>query len=230
MAMFICGFASCDSKKSVSLKTEVDSVSYLIGASYGHGLKQNFKTAPGDPINVKAMVAGFNNFALGDDSLFLGKTEQELQEYVNGYFTRAQNAASLVTKEEGEQWLAQNKGKSGVITTPSGLQYQSLTEGTGIKPELEDTVVVHYTGKLITKDGIGETFDSSVDRGEPARFAVNQVIQGWQEGIQIMPAGSKYMFWIPSELAYGDRGNPSIKPNSALQFEVELLEVLKKKK
>ena len=110
------------------------------------------------------------------------------------------------------------------MTTERGLQYQVITEGTGAKPTETDKVKVHYTGTLLD----GTKFDSSLDRGEPAEFGVNQVIKGWTEGLQIMPVGSKYIFWIPSELAYGERGaGRDIKPNSVLKFEVELLEIVK---
>jgi FKBP-type peptidyl-prolyl cis-trans isomerase FkpA/FKBP-type peptidyl-prolyl cis-trans isomerase FklB len=225
MAMVVFGMASCDSKKSVSLKTELDSVSYAIGAQYGHGLSQSVKTAPGDPIDIKILASAFYEAALSGDSLFLGKTDQQLNEFVNAYFMKAQQQQSLVTKEEGDKFLAENKTKPGVITTESGLQYKVLTEGTGIKPTIEDTVLVHYTGKFLD----GTVFDSSVERGEPLKFPVGGVIQGWGEGVMLMPTGSKYQFWIPSELGYGAQGNQVIKPNSTLEFEVELLEVLKKK-
>lgn len=127
-------------------------------------------------------------------------------------------------KAENEKFLAENKTKEGVITTESGLQYKVITEGTGAKPTKDDKVKVHYTGTLLD----GTKFDSSLDRGEPAQFGVGQVIKGWTEGLQIMPVGSKYIFWIPSDLAYGERGaGRDIKPNSVLKFEVELLEIVK---
>ncbi|MDR1722803.1 MAG: FKBP-type peptidyl-prolyl cis-trans isomerase [Tannerella sp.] len=219
--------SSCDSKKSVSFKTEIDTVSYFLGASYGHGLKEQFKQAPGDPINIDALIKGFVDGAESKDSIFtlFGKSEQDMQSFVNGYFQKAMQDQAQKTKEEGEVFLASNKTKSGVISTESGLQYKVLTEGTGIKPTLEDTVLVHYTGKFLD----GTVFDSSVQRGEPIKFPVQGVIQGWSEGVQLMPKGSKYMFWIPYNLAYGEQGNQIIKPNSTLEFEVELLDVLKKK-
>ena len=123
--------------------------------------------------------------------------------------------------------MNENKTKKDVITTESGLQYQVVTEGTGEKPTAEDKVKVHYTGTLLD----GTVFDSSVERGEPAEFGVGQVIKGWTEVLQLMPAGSKYIVWIPSELAYGERGaGGDIKPNSTLKFEIELLEIVKDKK
>ena len=169
------------------------------------------------------LIAGFIQ-AIKGDSAAMKMTPQEAQQYLQTYFVEAQAREAAKSKEEGEKFLAENKTKEGVITTESGLQYQVVTEGTGAKPTAEDRVKVHYTGTLLD----GTKFDSSVDRGEPAEFGVNQVIKGWTEGLQIMPAGSKYIFWIPSELAYGERGaGQDIKPNSVLKFEVELLEVIK---
>jgi FKBP-type peptidyl-prolyl cis-trans isomerase FkpA/FKBP-type peptidyl-prolyl cis-trans isomerase FklB len=216
--------SSCDSKKSVSLKSDMDSVSYIIGASYGQGLREQIKQYP-TPGNLDALISGFINAAEGD-SVYLGMDIQAAQTFVNSYFQNLQTRIAEDTKGEGEKFLAENKAKSGVITTQSGLQYKVITEGTGEKPAAEDTVKVHYTGKLLD----GTVFDSSIERGEPISFPLNGVIPGWSEGVQLMPVGSKYMFWIPSDLAYGTQ-SPSqlIKPNSTLEFEVELLEVKKAK-
>ena len=179
---------------------------------------------PGGEANVDDLIAGFIQ-AIKGDSAAMRMTPQEAQQYLQSYFVEAQAREAAAAKEEGEKFLAENKTKEGVITTESGLQYQVITEGTGVKPTAEDRVKVHYTGTLLD----GTKFDSSVDRGEPAEFGVSQVIPGWTEGLQIMPAGSKYIFWIPSGLAYGERGaGQDIKPNSVLKFEVELLEVIKK--
>ena len=123
----------------------------------------------------------------------------------------------------GKEFLEANAKKDGVKVTASGLQYQVITEGTGVKPTAEDRVKVHYTGTLLD----GTKFDSSVDRGEPAEFGVSQVIPGWTEGLQIMPAGSKYIFWIPSGLAYGERGAGQIPPYSTLVFDLELVSIVK---
>lgn len=214
---------SCDSRRNVSLKSDVDSVSYAIGVSTGAGYKENLKTFPGGEANVDALIAGFAEAIKGDSTKI---TPEKAREYMQTYFVQASARDAKKNKEEGEKFLNENKTKSGVITTESGLQYQVVTEGTGPKPTDKDRVKVHYTGTLLD----GTKFDSSVDRGEPAEFGVTQVIKGWTEGLQLMPVGSKYIFWIPSELAYGERAaGPEIKPNSVLKFEVELLEIVKEK-
>ena len=213
-------FTSCGPKTNVSLKSDVDSVSYAIGVSTGLGYKENLKTLPGAEANVDALIAGFVQAIKGDSTKM---NMEEAREYMQKYFVEASAKEANKTKEEGEKFLADNKTKSGVITTESGLQYQVITEGTGAKPTAEDHVKVHYTGTLLD----GTKFDSSIDRGEPAEFPVSQVIKGWTEGLQLMPVGSKYIFWIPSDLAYGDRGaGQMIKPNSTLKIEVELLEIV----
>ena len=214
---------SCDSKQNVSLKLAVDSASYAIGVNTGAGYKENLKTLPGGDANVDALIAGFIT-ALKGDTAGLKMTPEAAQAYLQTYFTEAQARDSKKIKEEGANFLAENKTKSGVLTTESGLQYQVVTEGKGAKPTAADKVKVHYTGTLLD----GTKFDSSVDRGEPAEFGVGQVIKGWTEGLQIMPVGSKYIFWIPSELAYGEQGaGADIKPGSTLKFEVELLDIVK---
>ena len=124
---------------------------------------------------------------------------------------------------EGEAFLLANKTKPGVRSTPSGLQYQVLTPGTGAKPGAKDGVKVHYKGTLLD----GKSFDSSYDRGEPAVMPLEGVIPGWSEGLQLMPTGAKYKFWIPAKLAYGEQAPPMIGPNQVLVFEVELQDIIK---
>lgn len=210
---------SCDSHKSASLKTAADSVSYAIGVSTGAGYRENLKTLPGEEANVDDLIAGFIQ-AIKGDSAALRMTPQAAQAYIQTYFMEASARDAEKTKEEGVKFLEENKTKPGVITTPSGLQYKVEKEGTGPKPTADDQVKVHYTGKLID----GTKFESTLDSGEPAVFEVGRVIKGWTEGVQLMPVGSKYTFWIPSELAYGAQGaGRDIKPNSALVFEIELL-------
>ena len=219
-------FTSCDSHKSASLKTAVDSASYAIGINTGANYRTNLKTLPGGEANIDDLIAGFIQ-AIKGDSAAMKMTPETAQQYLQTYFVEASAKEAAQNKEAGEKFLAENKTKEGVITTESGLQYKVEKEGTGEKPTAADRVKVHYTSTLLD----GTKFDSSVDRGEPAEFGVSQVIRGWTEGLQIMPAGSKYIFWIPSDLAYGERGaGQDIKPNSVLKFEVELLEVIKEDK
>ena len=211
---------SCDSKKSANLKSAIDSASYAIGVSTGAGYKENLKTLP-DSANVDALIAGFTEALKGQKT---SMTPEAAQAFLQTYFMEASAKQATKAKEEGDKFLAENKTKEGVITTESGLQYKVVTEGKGVKPTAEDKVKVHYKGTLLD----GKVFDSSIERGEPAEFGVGQVIKGWTEGLQLMPVGSKYTFWIPSDLAYGERGaGQDINPNSVLVFEVELLEIVK---
>ncbi|MDR2119590.1 MAG: FKBP-type peptidyl-prolyl cis-trans isomerase [Tannerella sp.] len=217
--------ASCNQSSvspNVSLTNSLDSVSYSIGVNFGSGLRESLKTLPGGTANLNAVIAGFVS-AIKNDSSSLKIEEQVAMAYVNQYITNEQARVSETTKAEGDAFLEANKTRDGVITTESGLQYKVLTEGTGIKPAIDDQVKVHYTGKLLD----GTVFDSSVERGEPFTTGLTGVITGWTEILQIMPAGSKYQVWIPSGLGYGAQGaGQLIKPNSVLEFEIELLEVI----
>ena len=205
---------------NVSLKSDVDSAFYAIGVNYGSGLREGLKTLPGSNGNVNhdAVIAGFAAAMKEDASLKM--TQENAQMFIQTYVTATEMKEATATKAAGEAFLAANKTKEGVITTQSGLQYKVITEGTGKRPKPEDRVIFHYTGKLID----GTVFESSLTNGEPITYGVMQLIKGWSEGLQIMPVGSKYIFWIPSELAYGEQqAGELIKPNSALEFEVELL-------
>jgi FKBP-type peptidyl-prolyl cis-trans isomerases 1 len=233
-------FSSCDSKKSgssVKLVTGMDSVSYILGKAQTHfTIKQSkeqmkMQLESGTPKgNYEAFLAGVND-ALNnlEDTLFLGKSQAELNEYINGAVMQAQEKEAQITREETDKFLAANKTKSGILITESGLQYKIITEGTGAKPKAGDRVKVHYTGKLFD----GTEFDSSITRGEPAEFPLvsgeGGVIQGWVEGLQLMPVGSKYVIWIPTDLGYGmNTRDPNVIPfNSGLEFEIELLEIVK---
>lgn len=188
-------------------------ISYALGLSIGN----NFLTSGIKDIN-------YDEFAKGvKDVLSQSKPEisyDEAKNVINSFFTKLQEEKKELNKKAGEEFLKINKEKAGITELPSGLQYEILQEGTGNKPKATDTVKCHYHGTLIN----GTVFDSSVQRGEPATFGVTQVIQGWVEALQLMPVGSKWRLFIPSEMAYGERGaGDSIEPNSALIFEVELL-------
>jgi FKBP-type peptidyl-prolyl cis-trans isomerase len=150
----------------------------------------------------------------------------EVQTEVRKQQTEKMQEAATKNKTEGEAFLAANKSKEGVVTLPSGLQYKILTAGTGPKPAATDSVVCNYRGTLIN----GTEFDSSYKRGQPATFGVSQVIKGWTEALQLMPVGSKWQLFIPSSLAYGERGPGEIGPNATLIFEVELLSIQDKSK
>ena len=229
VSLFSCGNQAQDVK---ILETELDSVSYAVGLSMSGQLKSNFSE-----VNKSILSQGIRN---GLDSTNLLIDAKDMQEVLSGYFKKKQQAqmeeqqaaASKAAeakfgenKKAGEDFLEANKSKKGVKTTESGIQFIVLKEGSGEKPSGPMTKVkVHYHGTNIE----GNVFDSSVDKGTPATFGLNQVIKGWTEGVQLMNEGAKYKFFIPQELAYGaqQRGE-NIKPFSTLIFEIELLEVLK---
>jgi len=206
-----------------TLNTEKEKISYMIGMQIGGSLTQ-----VKDEIDMKIVMSAIESAMKGEEPLLTPEQAAEVQkafaEKMQGKRAAEQQAKAASNKAEGEAFLAKNKSASGVKTTDSGLQYTVITEGTGPKPAATDTVKVHYVGTLLD----GTKFDSSVDRGQPAQFALNAVIPGWTEALQLMPVGSKYKLWIPSELGYGDRGTPGpIGPNATLVFEVELLEIVK---
>ena len=200
-----------------------------VGGQVGGWLNQQ-KTAGlmGDStlkINYDMIKQGMINAIKGQKT---NMTAEQAQEYVQKVMNDRQAVRMMekygANKAAGEKFLADNKSKPGIQTTASGLQYEVIKEGTGVKPTASDLVKVHYEGKL-TNDTI---FDSSIKRGEPTEFYVNQVIKGWTEGLQLMSVGSKYRFFIPQDLAYGaNENNPQIPPFSTLVFDVELLEIKK---
>ncbi len=200
------------------VKTAEDSLAYALGiASYFYYM--------GDSVDIDPVLFAKGMLDSKNEKNTLDETTA--QGYVMTYMQKrqAEKMQAMYTKniEEGENFLSENKKREGVQETTSGLQYEVITMGTGAKPVETDMVKVHYTGMLIDST----KFDSSVDRGAPAEFGVNQVIQGWQEGIQLMPVGSKFKFYIPYELGYGENGTGPIPPYSVLVFEVELLEIVK---
>jgi len=223
VVMVIAG-TSCQqgAVKSVKLESPADSASYAIGILVGANNKQQLSTVPGgDEMNIEAMAAAFRLASLGEETAM---TEEEANNFIRTYLETAGKKEAQKNLEEGNAFLEQNKAREGVTTTESGLQYEVITAGTGEKPTAENQVRVHYHGTLID----GKVFDSSVDRGEPAVFGVNQVIPGWTEALMLMPVGSKWKVYLPSNLAYGEQGaGQDIAPNSVLVFEVELLEIVK---
>jgi len=202
------------------LKDPKQKVSYSIGADMGANFKRQ-----GIDIDTKALAAGITDALAGKTAL----TDAEMRETLNnfrkemmGKMEAKQKTDGLKNVKDGEAFLAANGKKEGVKTLPSGLQYKVLKSGTGKSPKATDTVKVHYHGTLID----GTVFDSSVERGEPATFGVNQVIPGWTEALQLMKEGDKWQLVIPSKLAYGERSpGGKIGPSSVLIFDVELLSV-----
>ena len=203
----------------VVLKTTHDSLSYAIGLSVANFYKQQNISN----INTALVMRAINDVNKNGKLVL---DEQQANACIVGYMQKMKAEKSAGAKKQGSEFLAANKNKPGVVTTASGLQYTVLKEGTGPKPALTDMVRVHYHGTLID----GKVFDSSVDRGEPIELAVNGVIPGWTEALQLMPVGSKWKLFIPSSLAYGDQqAGPMIAPGSTLVFEVELLDIVKPK-
>lgn len=206
---------SCEKK----LETDLQKASYAIGQQIGKNMKQQ-----SIDVDIDVLAKSIKDAQAGQSKL----TQDEIRDAM----MKLQESAMKKGKEQAETnlktsqaFLDKNKSAEGVKTTNSGLQYQVLKEGTGKSPTKEDTVKCHYTGTLTT----GEKFDSSVDRGQPAEFPVSGVIAGWTEALQMMKVGAKYKLFVPPNLAYGEQGRPGIPPNSALVFEVELIEILAKK-
>ena len=220
---------SCNEEAvEINLDNESHEISYALGVSIAGNLKQK-KFGP--IVDPDVLAQGIIDLYSENELLI---AEEQANKILNDYMQKMQQKDQLAQQQTqqstasanliaGQQFLEQNKTADGVVTLPSGLQYKIMTKGTGASPGPTDNVTVHYHGTLVN----GKVFDSSVDRGEPTSFALNGVIRGWTEGLQLMKVGGKWTFYIPYQLAYGERGRPGIEPNSALIFEVELLAVNK---
>ena len=216
----------------LTLKTQKEKFSYALGMKMGQNLGK--QSVPVDPAilarGLKDGMAGGKTLLTDDEAqAALKAVQDDLRAKQQAKMQEAEEANKKVAeanKKEGEAFLAENKGKDGVVTLPSGLQYKILTAGTGPKPSTSDSVVCNYRGTFIN----GTEFDSSYKGGQPLTFPVTGVIKGWTEALQLMPVGSKWQLFVPSDLAYGDHGRPGIAPASTLIFEVELLSIENKDK
>ena len=210
----------------LTLKTQKDKFSYALGMKMGANLHKQAV-----PVDANILARGLKDSLAGTKTLLTDEEAQaaivEVQNDLRKKQAEKMQVEGAANKKEGEAYLAANKGKEGVVTLPSGLQYKILKEGTGPKPAATDSVVCNYRGTLTN----GTEFDSSYKRGQPATFPVSGVIKGWTEALQLMPVGSKWQLFIPSDLAYGERGPaPEIGSNATLIFEVELLSIEDKSK
>jgi len=205
------------------LPTEKDQVSYMVGMALAKQLDPIKDEIDVDMITkaIKTSLAGEKLLMTEDQARAVGESFGQKMQAKQIAKAMADAKKNL---EEGQKFSAENAKKPGVQTTASGLQYQVVTEGKGPKPKAGDVVRVHYKGATLD----GKTFDSSYDRGQPVVFPLDQVVPGWQEGLQLMPVGSKFKLWIPGNLGYGEKGTPGgpIGPNATLVFDVELLDIV----
>lgn len=217
--------SSCNTgggNKQVELKDFKDSASYAVGTSIGLNLNRDFESQGVDSsYNRDLMIAALSEALKNGETML---SEDDARSVVERFFQRMNEEQAEKNRAAGEKFLTENGGKPGVVTTETGLQYIVLNAGEGASPTLADQVMVHYTGKLLN----GEVFDSSYDRNQPVTFYVRSVIPGWTEALQLMKPGAEYKLFIPSDLAYGENGNPrgGIGPNEVLVFDVKLIEVL----
>ncbi|MDI9357927.1 MAG: FKBP-type peptidyl-prolyl cis-trans isomerase [Phycisphaerales bacterium] len=204
-----------DSSKSEKLETSLDSLSYALGFNFGANLASVKITNLNDGVFLSSMKEAMSNKAEGK------LTKSEMAEIITNYITNQQQLALTKEKAEGEAFLLSNKSKKNIVTLASGVQYEVLKEGNGIKPRLQDTIKVDYKGMLLN----GKVFDESYARKQPLEVSLNNLIPGWSEALQLMPVGSKWRLFIPSSLAYGDKGSGVIPGGATLIFEIELLDV-----
>lgn len=221
-----CQEKEAESSAPVALEQPQQKQAYALGMQVGSFISRNLQDqqALGISLDAQLVAKGFADGLAGKAQLKEEDAQAMLKD-LDGQIGERRQAQAKAEQEKntaaGAAFLAENGKREGVTTTASGLQYEVVTAGAGAQPKATDTVTVHYTGTLVD----GTKFDSSVDRGQPATFALDRVIPGWTEGLQQMKEGAKYKFYIPSELAYGPRGAGSIPPNSVLIFDVELLKV-----
>lgn len=235
LSAFMIGFNSCslgskttckkgkNTKTATLLKTNMDTVSYLIGTELGLSFKGNYID-----IKPEALRAGVEAALRGDESLFSDEAKDEVMTAFQFKLQMAEmerkEKISAENRQEQENFLTENKKKQGILETPTGIQYKIIKLGTGEKPAETDTVQVHYEGKFID----GEVFDASRKHGtQPVEFPLDRVIAGWTQALQLMPVGSTFELYIPSNLGYGERGNDRIPPSKMLIFEVELLNIIR---
>lgn len=227
LALAVTGLvAGCSTPPEAPVQPELESTDQKV--SYGMGLVLGERMSNDLPnLQMDQFLQGIQHGHAGDEKA-KRMSREEIKQALMAYQQKLQEEEAKKTEElanknleAGKEFLAENAKREGVKTTESGLQYEVLEKGEGEKPEATDTVKVHYTGELLS----GEVFDSSRERGEPVTFALNQVIPGWTEGLQLMSEGARYKLYIPAELAYGPGGNRAIGPNETLVFDVELLDI-----
>ena len=219
-ALFTAVLIISGAVQAVELETQAQKLGYIIGMDIGKSLKQQDTELDLDAL-IEAVRATYN-----DEPLAM--TPEEAANIREAYIAerraeaeQQRSSMAATNAAEGDKFLLENSQKEGVQLTDSGLQYKVLVMGDGAKPTASDKVTVHYRGTLLN----GEEFDSSYSRNQPASFQLNQVIAGWTEGVQLMPVGSKFTFYIPPDLAYGAKGGGPIGPNATLVFEVELISI-----
>ncbi|HOG72602.1 MAG TPA: FKBP-type peptidyl-prolyl cis-trans isomerase [Tenuifilaceae bacterium] len=223
-AILFPAVVSCQSTNGkigkVAMKNDTDSISYAIGVMYAQNLKQSQL----ETVNYQAVARAIQDIYSGD-SANVKMSDNQAMAYINEYFRKLDQKIAEKNLAESTKFLDENKTKEGVVVDSTGLQYKIITEGNGPIPTADAVVKVHYKGTLVN----GKQFDSSYENGEPAQFKLNQVIRGWSIGLQKMKVGSKFMLYIPADLAYGVNVRPGgpIGPNQALIFEVELLDIVK---